>query len=397
MDAKLPTRHGEQLGLRLARAGEARADTGDQRGPRVRRLDVSVYRIPTDSPEADGTFAWDATTMVLVEAVADAGARGLGFSYASAAAAGVVHELLAPAVVGGPAEDVGRAWEAMVRAVRNVGRAGIAATAISAVDVALWDLKARLAGQPLFRLLGPRREAVPIYGSGGFTTYSDQQLAEQLGGWVRQGIPRVKMKLGADWGTRPDEDLRRVRVAREAIGPDAELFVDANGAYEARQAIALGRRFAEHGVTYFEEPVSSDHLDQLAEVRRHVPMAVAAGEYGYDPWYFRDMLRAEAVDVLQADATRCLGVTGWLEAAALAHAFAVPFSAHCAPAIHAPIGCAAPQLAHIEYFHDHARIERMLFDGALEPTGGCLHPDPTRPGLGLELKRQDAEGWRVGP
>jgi L-alanine-DL-glutamate epimerase-like enolase superfamily enzyme len=368
---------------------------GSSAAPRVRQIEVSVYRVPTDRPEADGTFTWDATTLVLVEAVADSGERGLGYTYAAGVAAGVVRELLAPVVVGRAVDDVGAVWEAMVRSVRNAGRPGIASTAISAVDVALWDLKAKLAAQPLCRLLGARRVAVPIYGSGGFTSYTDAELAGQLGGWVGQGIPRVKMKLGAAWGTRTTEDVRRVRVARDAVGPDAELFVDANGAYRPKQAVEQARRFAEYGVSYFEEPVSSDHLVALAFVRQHVPMAVAAGEYGFDPWYFRAMLQAGAVDVLQADATRCLGVTGWLEAAHLAHSFAVSFSAHCAPSIHAQIGCAAPELAHVEYFHDHVRIERMLFDGALEPEHGCLRPDPTRPGLGLELKRQDAERWRI--
>jgi L-alanine-DL-glutamate epimerase-like enolase superfamily enzyme len=234
---------------------------------------------------------------------------------------------------------------------------------------------------------------VPIYGSGGFTSYTVDELQAQLGGWVAQGIPRVKMKIGTDWGTRAEADVARVQAAREAIGPDAELFVDANGAYTAKQAIQLAERFAAHGVSYFEEPVSSDHLDQLAFVRQHVPMAVAAGEYAWDPWSVRDMLRAGAVDVQQADVTRCLGITGWLEAAALAHAFATPFSAHCAPSLHAQVGCAAPQLAHVEYFHDHARIERMFFDGAPEPRDGCLRPDPDRPGLGLDFRRQDAARW----
>ena len=353
---------------------------------KIARLEISVYRIPTDRPEADGTFRWDSTTMVLVEAVSESGQRGLGFSYAAAAAAALVHELLEKVVVGRPLDDVGAAWLAMVCAVRNVGRPGIASTAISAVDVALWDLKARAAGQPLFRLLGPYREAVPIYGSGGFTSYSEQELAEQLGGWVEQGIPRVKMKIGKDWGTKPDEDVARVKVARRAIGPDAELFVDANGAYTARQAIEQAKRFAEHGVSYFEEPVSSDHLDQLAFVRRQAPMAIAAGEYGYDPWYFRDMLRAGAVDILQADATRCLGISGFLEAAALVHGFGVPFSAHTAPTLHAQAGCAAPAIAHVEYFHDHARIEQLLFDGAPELRDGALAWDPHAPGLGLALR-----------
>ena len=362
---------------------------------KLQRIDVSVYRIPTDRPEADGTIQWDSTTMVLVEAIADSGERGIGYSYASAAAATLIRELLAPVVTGCQVDDIGTAWGTMVRSVRNVGRPGIASTAISAVDIALWDLKARIANTPLFRLLGPYREEVPIYGSGGFTTYTEKELAEQLGGWVAQGIPRVKMKIGKDWGTRPEEDIASIKVARQAIGPDAELFVDANGAYSVKEAVDLAERFVEQGVTYFEEPVSADQLDQLAFVRQHVPMDVAAGEYGYDPWYFRRLLEAEAVDIMQADATRCLGATGWLQAAALAHSFAIPFSAHTAPSIHAQIGCAAPQLSHVEYFYDHVRIEHMFFDGAPQLVDGHLKPDPDRPGLGLELKRQDASKWRI--
>lgn len=365
-------------------------------GLQLAGLETRVYRIPTDRPEADGTITWDSTTLLLVVAVAETGQRGLGFSYCAAAAAGIVQDVLAPVVVGCGMEDVGRAWGEMVAAVRNIGRPGVAACAISAVDIALWDLAARATDQALFVRLGPRRQQVPIYGSGGFTSYTDQDLVEQLAGWVDQGIPRVKMKIGTDWGTRPDLDLHRVRIAREAIGGDAELFVDANGAYAAKQAIDLAGKFATHGVSYFEEPVSSDDLDGLAFVRGHVSQAVAAGEYGFDPWYFRRMLQAGAVDILQADATRCLGITGWLEAANLAHGFQIPLSAHTGPSIHAHAGCAAPQISHVEYFYDHVRIEHLLFEGVLEPTGGCLQPDPTRPGLGLELKDSDAEQWRIG-
>jgi len=361
----------------------------------VQKIEVSVYRIPTDKPEADGTIRWDSTTMVMVEALADSGLKGLGFSYATEAAATLIREMLSPLVIGHDVDSVGSAWKAMVEAVRNAGRPGIASTAISAVDIALWDLKAKAVGLPLFRLLGTYREEVPVYGSGGFTTYSEKELADQLAKWVAQGIPQVKMKVGKDWGTKPEEDVQRVRVARQAIGPDAELFVDANGAYTAKQAMRIANKFAEYGVTYFEEPVSSDQLDQLAFVRQHLPMAVAAGEYGYSPWYYRDLLFAEAVDIMQADVTRCLGITGWLQAAVMAHGFAIPFSAHTAPSIHTQIGCAVPQLSHVEYFHDHVRIEHMLFDGTPQLVDGHLRPDPQRAGSGLELKRRDAERWRV--
>jgi L-alanine-DL-glutamate epimerase-like enolase superfamily enzyme len=362
---------------------------------KIERLEVSVYRIPTHRPEADGTFRWNSTTIVLVEAVSDSGVRGLGYSYTAAAAGSLIEDLLAEEVIGCPVENIGAAWEAMVRAVRNVGLPGVAATAISAVDTSLWDLKARADGLALFHLLGSYRESIPIYGSGGFTSYSETELVEQLTGWVEQGISKVKMKVGKDWGTKQEEDFSRVSAVRQAIGPDAELFVDANGAYTAKQAIDMARRFNEQGVTYFEEPVAFDHIDQLAFIRQHSPIAIASGEFGYSSYDFRNVLDARAVDILQADATRCLGITGCLQAAALAHSYGVPFSTHTAHSIHTHIGCAVPQISHVEYFYDHVRIENMLFDGALQPERGYLRPDASRPGLGLELKTSDAERWKL--
>ncbi|HEV2149567.1 MAG TPA: enolase C-terminal domain-like protein [Longimicrobiaceae bacterium] len=358
----------------------------------IERIEASSYTIPTDRPEADGTLRWDSTTIVLVEADGG-GERGLGYSYTHSAAAGLIRGLLAEAVRGRCAMDVPGAWEAMRHAVRNVGRPGLASAAISAVDTALWDLKARLLGLPLASLFGAARREVPVYGSGGFTSYSDTELAEQLGGWVERGIPRVKMKVG----TEPERDLERVRAAREAIGPGAELFVDANGGYGRKQALAFAEDFAELGVSWFEEPVSSDDVEGLRLLRDRAPagMDVAAGEYGYDLFYFRRMLEAGAVDVLQADATRCGGFTEFLRVGALCAAHALPLSAHTAPALHVHAACALPLVRHLEYFHDHVRIERLLFEGAPEPRAGALRPDPGRPGMGLELKEADAERYRA--
>jgi L-alanine-DL-glutamate epimerase-like enolase superfamily enzyme len=358
------------------------------------RLETTVYRIPTDRPEADGTFAWNSTTVVAVEVRSDDGARGLGWTYASAAAAGVIHEVLVPCLEGRALDDVRGAWNAMLAAVRNIGRGGVAATAISAVDVALWDLSARAQERPLFEVLGAARNHVPVYGSGGFTSYSVDQLVDQMTGWVAEGIPRVKMKIGGGEGASVAGDVDRMGAVRAAIGPAPELFVDANGAYSAKQAIRLARE-VEGVASYFEEPVSSDHLSDLALVRREIEQDVAAGEYGWDPWYFHAMVAARAVDILQADATRCLGITGFLIAADIAYAAGLRFSAHCSPAIHAHAGCAAPAIAHVEYFHDHVRIERMLFDGAPQHRAGELYPSPDRPGLGVELKGRDAERFRA--
>jgi L-alanine-DL-glutamate epimerase-like enolase superfamily enzyme len=357
---------------------------------RIERLEVSAYTVPTDRPESDGTAEWDTTTLILVQAYGG-DAIGLGYTYGDLASGTVIRAVLADVVEGRDAMSVTSAWEAMVRACRNLGRPGVASMAIAAVDTALWDLKARLLGLPLATLLDAVRAEVPIYGSGGFTSYSDKQLAAQLGGWAEQGIPRVKMKVGRD----PQHDPDRVRVAREAIGPETELFVDANGALSRKQALCYAERFAGHEVHWFEEPVSSDDLEGLRLLRDRAPagMEIAAGEYGYMLPYFEQMLAAGAVDCLQADATRCEGITGFLRVAALCQARSLELSAHCGPSIHAHPCCAIGPLRHLEYFHDHVRVEALLFDGTLKPIDGTLRPDLTQPGNGLEFKHADAKPY----
>ncbi len=360
---------------------------------RIDAIRARAYTIPTDAPEADGTATWDRTTLIVIH-VGAGRHEGMGYTYADRSVVELVASKLEPVIRGGDAMNPPGTWRAMQVAVRNEGRAGLAAAAISAADVALWDLKAKLLDLPLMTLLGRFRDAVPIYGSGGFTSYDDHRLADQLAGWVEQdGCRWVKMKIGAE----PGRDTERVAAARAAIGP-AGLFVDANGALGVKEALHLAHVFAyDHDVTWFEEPVSSDDLAGLRWVRDHAPppMEVAAGEYGYELDYFRQMLGAGAVDVQQADATRCGGVTGFMQAATLCEAFHVDLSAHCAPALHRHLGCAAPRFRHLEWFHDHVRIEQMLFDGAPVPHAGSIMPDPGRPGLGLTLKQQDAERFAV--
>jgi L-alanine-DL-glutamate epimerase-like enolase superfamily enzyme len=368
------------------------ATTGARAEVLIERLAVAAFTIPTEAPESDGTLEWASTTLVVVEVEA-AGVQALGYTYSDAAAGGIVERRLAECVAGRDAMDVAGAWVAMCAAVRNIGLAGVGAAAISAVDAALWDLKARLLDMPLATLLGRARESVPVYGSGGFTSYSREQLAAQLSGWVEEGIGAVKMKVGRE----PDSDPPRVAAAREAIGAEAGLFVDANGAYARKQALALAERFASHGVSWFEEPVSSDDLEGLRLLRDRAPagIEIAAGEYGYHPVYFRRMLDAGAVDVLQADATRCLGISGFLRVAALAEARGLELSAHTAPSLHVHPCCALGNVRHIEWFHDHVRIEEELFDGAASHERGALRPDRDRPGLGLELKRADASRYEL--
>src|SRR5215211_2872560 len=303
----------------------------------VAGLRVSAFTVPTDAPESDGTAEWDSTTVVVVEA-SSRGETGLGYTYAPAAAGPLVEELLAEVVRGRDAFATTEAWEAMAVALRNAGRPGIGFCALSAVDQALWDLKARLLELPLVDLLGRARDEAPVYGSGGFTSYSLDRLREQLGSWVADGISRVKMKVSCE----PERDSERLDAARQAVGNESQLYVDSNGALGRKQALAWAERLArDWGVSWYEEPVSSADFEGLR-----------------------------------------LG--------ALAAAFQLDLSAHCAPMASVAACCAVPRFRHLEYFHDHVRLEPLLFDGVLEPEGGALRPDRSRPGNGLELKRADA-------
>lgn len=364
-------------------------------GPRVDSVSARAYTVPTPQPESDGTLTWDSTTIVVVHVQAGE-VVGLGWTYADASCAPLVRRTLAPIVTGEDVLDVPARWLAMQHAIRNQGRAGLVSCALSAVDIALWDAAAHVAGLPLARLLGRVHDSVEVYGSGGFTNLDDDALTGQLRTWVQdQRMPRVKIKIGERWGADADRDLRRVALARQVIG-DAELYVDANGGYSVGQARRIARALEDHDVRWFEEPVSSDDLAGLALVRASTAMDVAAGEYGYDLPCFARLLAAGAVDCLQIDLTRCGGYTEFLRAAALAAAANREVSAHCAPNLSAHAGCATQNFRHIEWFADHDRIERMLFEGVLDPAGGRVAPAMDAPGHGMAFKQQDAHDFEVG-
>jgi L-alanine-DL-glutamate epimerase-like enolase superfamily enzyme len=357
---------------------------GQELDVRVERVDVAAYTVPTDEPESDGTLEWNSTTIVVVE-VGAAGRTGLGYTYADASVAELIRSKLAPELCNSLLQGT---WRRLGAALRNAGRPGAGWMALSAIDVALWDLRARLLDVPLAALLPQEQDAVPIYGSGGFTSYSLERLADQLATWVEQGIPRVKLKVGR----KPDEDPARLDAARDAVGADTELYVDANGAYRRKEALAWADRFAgEWGATWLEEPVSSADFEGLRLVRDRAPLEIVAGEYAFVPADFRNLLGS--VDCLQADVTRCGGVTGLLKAAALAEAHGLEISGHCAPQVSAHALCGISNLRNLEWFHDHNRLEALLFDGVLAPVDGTLRPDRSRPGHGLELKRADAEEY----
>jgi L-alanine-DL-glutamate epimerase-like enolase superfamily enzyme len=329
--------------------------------------------------------------VVLVEVEAG-GELGLGYSYADVAAALIIGDRLAPIVEGGDPAAIPQLHARLAAEVGELGRGGIGARALSAVDAALWDLRARLLGVPLCELFGRARDRVAVCGVGSAGLGVDE-AARELGELAAQGYARVTLPVGA----RLDEDAARVRAARHAIGTRVALGVDAGGALARKQVLALAGELASSGVSWLEEPVGPADRDGLKLCRDRAPagMTIAAGATLDEPLLARELLEAGAVDALVADLTRCGGPSGFLRLAALCDAFGLPLAARGAPGLTLHVACAAPPLAHLAFSAEHARIEALLFDGAPQPDGGWLYPDRARPGHGLRLKRQDAQRYLI--
>ena len=359
----------------------------------VSRARVSAYRFPTVAgPESDGTLTWDSTVAVVVEIHAD-GHSGLGWTYSDPATASLITGKLLPTLDGHDPLDVAGCWQRMVRACRNLGRPGLVSQAIAAVDIALWDLKARVLQVPLHRLFGATRDTVPVYGSGGFVSMTDDQLRAQIDGWLAAGCTAMKIKIAEQRGANPVRDMHRVALLNSHTPDGTQTMVDANGGYTPGQARRLGAVFDALGVVWFEEPLSSDDLRGLASLRGCLRADVAAGEYGDSVGYAEQMCGAGAVDCLQLDVTRCAGYSEWLRAAAVAAAHHLDVSAHCAPSLHASVAAAVPNLRHVEWFSDHAHLEPLMVDGSPRVRDGHLLLTD-RPGHGMRL-RPDADHYRV--
>lgn len=360
---------------------------------KITAIKASAFRIPTSSSlETDGTYEWDSTILVVTWITAG-DLTGIGYTYASQASADLINQHLAKILLGKNAFSISECWQLMQAAVRNIGRSGVAACSIAAVDNALWDLKAKLCHLPLTQLLGLQRSRIQVYGSGGFTNYTPEEIKEQINHWKESGITLFKIKIGRDM----QQDRDRIAAAVSVLPAGGHLLVDANGAYQPKQAFLMAQVLQEFGVIWFEEPVTSDDIPGLAWVRDHAypGLEIAAGEYGYNADDFRRMLEQQAVDVLQADATRCGGISGFLQAAVLSDAYHRLLSSHCAPSLHAPLLCHIRNPKHLEYFWDHSQIESLLFDGVSEVNQGFIAPQNDRPGLGIAFKSKDAEKFAL--
>jgi L-alanine-DL-glutamate epimerase-like enolase superfamily enzyme len=313
----------------------------------------------------------------------DEGLEGLGVSIP--AARGLIEGSFKELLVGQDPLWHEKLWDDLFWRVRGIGRKGLAFCALSGVDIALWDLKAKAFGVPLYKLLGPYTDRVPIYGSGGWTHFTEDELVREQTGYVERGIPRVKMKVAKDFGRAEAEDLRRLAAVRKAVGDDVEIYVDANNGYYAKQAIAMSRRFEQFDVRWFEEPVLADDVQGLAEISRATTIPVATGEHEYTKYGFKDLISRGGADIVQPDVGRVGGITEWLKVAHLAHAYNLPVAPHAVQLVHLHLACATPNLKVVEYLGYAEEGDRLWYTEFPEPIDGMWSPYPDRPGLGLEL------------
>lgn len=365
---------------------------------RITDVTTTALHYPTGRPIQDATIPPPLPTMagrgaLFVHVKTDEGIEGLGTGTGGPAVRAVVERNLKDLLVGADPFEIEKLWEQMFWRVRGYGRKGVAFCAISCIDIALWDLKAKALGLPLYRLLGPYRDSVPVYGSGGWTDFTERELIEEQTGYVARGFPRVKMKVAKDFGQSEQEDVRRLAAVRKTVGDDVEIYIDANNGYYAKQAIRMAKRFEDFNVGWFEEPVLADDIDGLAAVARATPIPVATGEHEYTKFGFKDLIARGGADVVQPDVGRVGGVTEWMKVAHLAHAFNLPVAPHAVQLVHLHLACATPNLKVVEYLGVSEEGDRVWYKEFPEPTNGMWSPFPDRPGLGLELNPTAVEKY----
>ena len=332
---------------------------------------------------------------LFVHIATDEGTEGLGIGQGSPGVRQVVEDGLKDVLIGRDPLDLERLWSDMFWRVRGYGRKGIAFCAMSAVDIGLWDLKAKALGLPLYKLLGPYAESVPIYGSGGWTDMTVDELIEQARGFIEQGTDRVKIKVGKDFGKAEREDIERVAAVREAVGDDVALYIDANGAYYPKQAVYMAREFEQHQVGWFEEPVLADDIAGLAEVRRAINIPVATGEQEYTKYGFKALLSGGGADIVQPDVGRVGGVTEWMKVAHMADAFGLQVAPHAMQQVHLHLACATPNLKLVERLDVETEGDAIWYTEVPQPKDGMWSPFRDKPGLGLELDPYAVERWAV--
>ena len=360
---------------------------------KITEVTSAIYSRPHERPITNGKYTYTEISVVVVKVTTDDGLTGIGWAGGGSIVGETVKEL-EPYVVGEDPFNVERIWDKMYLP-KVFGRKGLTTRAISAVDIAIWDLIGKAVEKPLYQLLGGYRDTVPAYIAGGY--YEEGKgldgLSREMETNLKLGARAIKMKIGA---VSLREDEKRVKAVREVIGDEVDLLVDANNAYNTYQATQMAHRLEEYDAFWFEEPVSPDNIGGSAEVAASSDIPIATGENEYTRWGFRDLIEARAADIINADAQVLGGITEFRKVADLASAYEIPVAPHGSQGVHVHLVAAIPNGLIVEYYEKNTNpLEGMMFDQSLELVNGQVSP-PKRPGLGVELNEKALEPYRVG-
>ncbi len=366
---------------------------------KITGVKVWVTRIPLASPVSISKKKITARDHTIVNVETDEGITGLGYTwgYGSSLITGqCIVDLLAPLIVGQDPLSTETLWERMFSSTTQVGRKGVMIRAISAVDIALWDIKGKAQGLPLYKLLGGSPRGIPVYASGGYYRQGNalQEISNEMHSYMEKGYQAVKMKIG---GIPFKDDLERVHVARKTVGDDVLLMLDANGAWDnSLVAVSACRAFGEFSPYWIEEPLPPDRYQASAKVAKEIDIPIAGGEQEYTRWGFAHLIQNNAVNVIQPNATVAGGITEWLKIASLASSLDIPLAPHANPYIHVHLAAASPNAMIIEYFEPDEKIKviNTLMEGLVEPRNGIIHP-PEQPGLGITLNEQARDKYTI--
>lgn len=354
---------------------------------KIAKIDVHLVPYPITGGFADATRKVETIGFTLVRITTDKGLVGIGVTYhevGGEAVRDLIVRNMTGKLVGRDPLESDALWHEFFHYLRGVGRKGVTFCALSAVDIALWDLKGKILNIPVHRLLGGDRTRVPVYASGGWTSYTDDQLVAEMQSFAARGFKMVKFKVGYAGGTDIRRDVVRVRKVREALGPDIDILVDANNCFDAATAAQLANRIREYDIKLFEEPVFADDIPGLSRFRRATDIPLATGEHEYTKFGVRDLLLAEAADYVQADGARAGGYTEMLKIAGMTQAWNVKFAPHAMENVHLPLVAATPNAPFLERLAMFEEITARVFKNAAVPVDGFMEV-PEAPGLGLEL------------
>jgi L-alanine-DL-glutamate epimerase-like enolase superfamily enzyme len=354
---------------------------------KIAKVQVHLVSQPVTGGFTDATRAVETLGFTIVRITTDQGLEGIGVTYhevGGEATKALIERNIAHKLVGRDPLETEVLWSELTTYLRGVGRKGLLFCALSAIDIALWDLKGKIFGVPLYRLLGGNKTHIPVYASGGWTSFSDEELVASMKSNVDTGYSMIKFKVGVEGGKNINRDVIRVRKVREAVGPNVGIMLDANNCWDAATGVQFANRVRELDIMWIEEPVPADDIPGLARFRRATDIPLATGEHEYTRYGVRDLILAEAADIVMADGARAGGYTEMLKIAALTQAWNLKFSPHAMENIHIHLVSAAPNAPFLERLTMFEDITAKTFKNVPWPKRGFIDI-PDLPGLGLEL------------